>query len=303
MTRHSRNCTANSVYSYHERKRDAEASGYGALKARYGKDGVKDFDCCSLSLHPCKNPVISREGYLYDRVSIIEYILTRKKEIKKKTAEFEKQCNKDKLELEELGAAEERSMMEKFLKSEASGASASMAARAAPEAEATISTGTKRGTFVSSISNMKGDLAKKLPSYWIPSLTPDNKQTRINKPEQKVLCPMSDRPLRMKDLITVKFTRLDPEASFSSIEGHKERYKCPMTGDVLRNTVPCAVLRQTGDVVTMEAVNFIKKDMKHPLTGQSLMEKDIIPMQRGGTGFASANARLCGVKARPVMQA
>lgn len=59
MTRHSKNCTASSVYSYHEKKKDAKTSGYGSLKLRYGKDGVKDFDCCSLSLHPCRNPVVT----------------------------------------------------------------------------------------------------------------------------------------------------------------------------------------------------------------------------------------------------
>lgn len=91
---------------------------------------------------------------------------------------------------------------------------------------------------------------------------------------------MSEKPLRMKDLISVKFTKLDPNASFSALEGHKERYKCPVTGDVLRNSVPCAVLRQTGDVITMEAVKVIKKDMKHPLTSQAMTEKDIIPLQR-----------------------
>ena len=47
------------MYSYHEKKKDARVSGYGTLHLRYGKDGVKDFDCCSLSLHPCRNPVVT----------------------------------------------------------------------------------------------------------------------------------------------------------------------------------------------------------------------------------------------------
>lgn len=59
MTRHARNCTAGAVYTYHEKKKDAQASGYGTNAQRLGKDSVKDFDCCSLSLQPCKNPVIT----------------------------------------------------------------------------------------------------------------------------------------------------------------------------------------------------------------------------------------------------
>lgn len=59
MTRHARNCTAGAVYTYHEKKKDAEASGYGTQNQRVGKDSVKDFDCCCLSLQPCRNPVLT----------------------------------------------------------------------------------------------------------------------------------------------------------------------------------------------------------------------------------------------------
>ncbi len=58
MTRHARNSTAGSVYTYHEKKRDAKASGYGSLSERFSKDSIKGFDCCSLTLQPCRNPVV-----------------------------------------------------------------------------------------------------------------------------------------------------------------------------------------------------------------------------------------------------
>ncbi|VDP28122.1 unnamed protein product [Heligmosomoides polygyrus] len=91
MTRHGKNCTASSVYSYHERKRDAKVSGYGTLHARLGADSIKGFDCCSLTLQPCKNPVVTPNGYLFDREAVLEYILAQKKEIAKRTKEWEKQ--------------------------------------------------------------------------------------------------------------------------------------------------------------------------------------------------------------------
>lgn len=59
MTRHARNCTAGAVYTYHEKKKDAAASGYGTNTQRVGKDSVKDFDCCCLTLQPCRYPVIT----------------------------------------------------------------------------------------------------------------------------------------------------------------------------------------------------------------------------------------------------
>lgn len=59
MTRHARNCTAGAVYTYHEKKRDAAEGGYGTLQRRIGKDSIKSFDCCSLTLQPCRNPVVT----------------------------------------------------------------------------------------------------------------------------------------------------------------------------------------------------------------------------------------------------
>ena len=88
MGRHGKNATASAVYSYHERKKDTgTCSGgcvcvcvcvkqretkletlhtislvdgkYGSQSLRLGKDSVKEFDCCSLTLQPCRNPVIT----------------------------------------------------------------------------------------------------------------------------------------------------------------------------------------------------------------------------------------------------
>ena len=41
MTRHARNATAGTVYTYHERKKDTSSSGYGSDKIRLGKDSIK----------------------------------------------------------------------------------------------------------------------------------------------------------------------------------------------------------------------------------------------------------------------
>lgn len=81
---------------------------------------------------------------------------------------------------------------------------------------------------------------------------------------------------------------------------------CAVTHDTLGNSVPSVVLRTTGDVVTAECVEKLIKTngMKHPFTNEVLDEKrDIIPLQRGGTGFAGTNKTLDVKKYRPSMQA
>lgn len=119
MTRHARNCTAGAVYTYHEKKKDANASGYGTNSQRLGKDSLRGFDCCCLSLQPCKDPVITyvqiktiqlfhvwpflynyrKDGFLYDKEAILEYIITKKKEYARKLKEYEKQKKQEEVEL------------------------------------------------------------------------------------------------------------------------------------------------------------------------------------------------------------
>lgn len=63
--------------------------------------------------------------------------------------------------------------------------------------------------------------------------------------DKTIYCPVSGKPLKVKDLVDVTFTLMDGSIPTSSLEGKRERYKCPVTGDVLRNNVPCAVLKTT----------------------------------------------------------
>lgn len=125
---------------------------------------------------------------------------------------------------------------------------------------------------------------------------------------------MSNKPLKVKDLLDVKFTEVKDPDDKKSLIVKENRYMCAVTHDILSNSVPCAVLRTTlvqigyifkilflcewlinlcihfrGDVVTMECVEkIIKKDWIHPLTSEKITEKDIIPLQRvSSTNFFS----------------
>lgn len=58
-----------------------------------------------------------------------------------------------------------------------------------------------------------------------------------------IYCPVSGKPLKVKDLIPVKFTPV--EEGKKSIFAKENRYMCAVTHDTLSNSVPCAVLRPT----------------------------------------------------------
>lgn len=99
MGRHAQNNNASSVYTYHERKKDSKIGGYGGQNVRLGKDSLQNFDCCCLTQQVCKNPVLTPEGFLYDKQSILENILHQKRQIARKLKEYEKLKERKKVKL------------------------------------------------------------------------------------------------------------------------------------------------------------------------------------------------------------
>lgn len=292
MTRHARNCTAGAVYTYHEKQKDTQTCGYGTQKMRLGKDAVNDFDCCCLSLQPCRNPVITPEGFLFDKEAILEYIIRHKAENARLLKDYEAQNRREQKELEELAIAEQRSKAESFVQKE----------RTIVSTPSTSTGHASTDDDKSSVSNMSKGKDSQLPSFWVPSLTPSAEKKKIDKPKNTVLCPMSGRPIKAKDLFPIKFTPVvDPDDKASLIT-KKARYMCAVTHDILGNSVPCAVLKTSGNVVTMECVEkLLKKDMLDPTNGKTMKESDIVPLQRGGTGYSSTNDKLNAKVKKPVM--
>ncbi|XP_019631956.1 PREDICTED: nitric oxide synthase-interacting protein-like [Branchiostoma belcheri] len=308
MTRHARNCTAGAVYTYHEKKKDTQQSGYGSQRARLSKDSIKDFDCCCLTLQPCKNPVVTPDGYIYDKEAILEYILHQKREIARQLKAYDKQRKKFQEDEAQKQKSEKHSKIKAFVDKEKSIVSKPLnpftGAGPSKTKDETETAGASAAGPSTSTSTGGAAKDKQLPSFWIPSLTPKAEETKLKKPEEKVRCPMSGRPLKMKDLIPVVFKPVNDRDNKTSLIVKQVRYVCAVTGDALGNSVPCAVLKPSGAVVTMDSVErLIKKDMTDPVSGDKLTDRDIIPIQRGGTGFASSGVKLEAKQDGPVMQA
>jgi len=287
MTRHGLNATNSHVYSYHERKKDAKQAGYGTEKMRLGKDAIKAFDCCSLTLQPTKRPVITPQGYIFDKEAIFSFILEKKKTYEKQLKEYERQKEEEMKEFRDKAAQEQEDARERFEETEKNIVTVKS------------SQGSRSGE-AGGVSNMSGNRKRELPSFWLPSMCPDSKKSKLTKPDKVVYCPMSGKPLKVKELVDVQWTEVKDPDNKKSLISREDRYQCAVTGDTLYNSTPCAVLKTTGHVVTLECVNkIIKKDWTHPLTGQTLSQKDIITIVRGATGFSAANDQLLAEKERP----
>ncbi|XP_044038688.1 nitric oxide synthase-interacting protein isoform X3 [Siniperca chuatsi] len=257
------------------------ASGYGTQSIRLGKDAIKDFDCCCLSLQPCQDPVVTPDGYLYEKQAILEYILHQKTEIAKKMKAYEKQKQAQKSNSQLESKSEERERVERFKTRENSIVSKPINPFTSGQNKGSEKGRTDSSPAEASSAGSAATSSQSLPSFWIPSLTPEAKPTLLKKPSKAVLCPMSGRHIKMNELIAVRFTPLDSSLDRVALLTRQDR----------------------GAVVTQECVEkLIKKDMIDPVTGDKLSDKDIIPLQRGGTGFAASGVDLRAKEARPVMQ-
>lgn len=175
-----------------------------------------------------------KDGYLFDKEVILQYIITKKNEYHRKLKEYERLKKNEEEELLEKASEETQERIKNFLKAENNIVSKPVKAFASDEPSTSTS-----------VSNMANGKDKELPSFWVPSQTPDVKKNTLLKPESTIYCPVSGKPLKAKDLINVKFTPIDSKADKKSLITKESRYMCPVTRDALSNSVPCAVLKPT----------------------------------------------------------
>ena len=261
MTRHGKNATASAVYTYHERMKDTKDGNYGTQKTVITRDSARNFDCCCLTLQPCIDPVVTPDGYLFEREAILQNLLKQKKKIAKLEKAYNKQLTE---EAPSSGASDSRT--ESFLK------------------EQLASSAIKHET-----KNKSVESSQKLNNFWVPSLQGHATKQKLQKPKAKTVCPISGKNLKLKDLTNVKFTPM-PQGDSKSLICQDNRFMCAVTSDVLTNFTACVVLKTSGSVVTLDCYdNLIKKDMLDPISNTKLSEKDVIFLKRGATGYAGAS--------------
>lgn len=166
-----------------------------------------------------------KDGYLYDKEAILEYIVHQKVEIAKQLKRYEKNKKKEENELRDLVAKEAAEKADKFSKQEM------LVFRSKTHQSSASGQG--------SISNMNADNDGKLPSFWIPNLTPSSSKDKIKKPSKNVHCPMSGKTLKANELISIHFTPVDPNVT----DPKKARYQCAISHDILNNATECVVLK------------------------------------------------------------
>lgn len=75
--------------------------------------------------------------------------------------------------------------------------------------------------------------AKNLRAFWVPGKTPTAEESVLPKPSMKTHCPMTGKPLRLKDLLPIEFT---PVQNVNQRETDKVgKWMCPICYTILSN--------------------------------------------------------------------
>ena len=266
-SRHSKNAgTMGSEALTHKERR---AMGHGTVRQRLGRESLGDFDHCQLSQAPAQDPVCTPSGHLYDREAVLRYILARKKANRQALAAWQAEQGARGVEASSKEAERAAAELREFAR--ANGGSGAGPARAAEGA--------------------RGEARSAHTSHWIPAKTPEGAAEVGARPPQDVRCPVSGKRLRVKDLIAVRFTRAEDAEGVQVAPGRHRpggggRYMDPLTRETLTNRDTLVVLRTTGDVLKRSTYErAVKPDGVY--NGKKVAERDVISLQKGGTGFAA----------------
>lgn len=244
---------------------------HGTTHMRLGEDSVRPFEFCCLGLCPPRDPVVTPDGFLFEREAVLENLLLQKQDMrvaklaaaahKQRKKEKEQETTKHRLHEDAVGFA----MREDAL------TNLEVTNDRRDERSATRRVGSTEAWLLATdnVSNDRDNL--------------------LSFRSMRTLCPMSRRPLKSRDLRPVKFTRNADSADTVADAKHRGRYMCPVCSTTLKNISRPAVL-PSGTVLCGSCIaKFVKHEQRDPVTGQALSSaKDIIYLRSGGTAFAAS---------------
>ncbi|KAI3437726.1 hypothetical protein D9Q98_000174 [Chlorella vulgaris] len=280
--KHSKNAgtMGSEALTYHERK----ALGFGLIAERLGKDSIGNFYDCRLTLTPAVDPVCSPKGFLFSREAILENLLEQKKSNKRKLAAWQAQQADDARKQDDKAAIDAEAALLAFDRQNHMGASEELTRKLRKtineEADALLSD-THRAAGTVNIATNREQM-KTMNAFWAPGKAGESKVV-LDKPEMTTLCPATGEAIKLKDLVSVRFTRVP--------DGGPNEYMDPVTKDVFTNASRLMVLKPTGDVVLKETWERCIKPDGH-YDGKQVGEEDVLELQRGGTGFAAHDKEL-----------
>ncbi|CDO70051.1 hypothetical protein BN946_scf184601.g4 [Trametes cinnabarina] len=225
MTKHSKNNTASSIFSYAEYKK----LDYGTKRQRLGNESMRRFDACALCLQRARDPVACQKGHLFCRECALTDLVTQINDIKRQKVRLEAMKKEAEEERQRVREAARERVLREFEKRQL-GLAATSTISTSARAESSEGRGTKRkfdfdASTVDALAREAEEAAlrqiereqaealkSKLPDFWLPSLTPtytsNGPPKSLSDVKLQTMCHGGNpaHPLTRKNLILVKWT-------------------------------------------------------------------------------------------------
>lgn len=307
MTKHSKNNTASSIFSYAEYKK----LDYGTKRQRLGNESMRRFDACALCLQRAREPLACHEGHLFCKECVYTDLLTQKKDIKRQKGKLEllkREAEEERSRAKE--AARERVLLEFEKGQRAAAPSSVLAATTSGKASEDPSGKKRKFDFDSStvetlareaeeaalrhIEREQAEALKnKLPDFWLPSLTPTYTSSgpprSLEDVKLQTACHggIPAHLLRMKSLLPLEFSFHNGSGSSTTPTDDKQDPICPCCKKTLSNNSLIYFMKPCGHVVCKTCTDtLVKPALQCIVCDKQLKAEDVIELQREGTGFA-----------------
>ncbi|KAI0075173.1 hypothetical protein K474DRAFT_1664557 [Panus rudis PR-1116 ss-1] len=326
MTKHSKNNTASSIFSYAEYKK----LDYGTKRQRLGNESMRRFDCCALCLQRAREPVACQKGHLFCKECVYTDLVTQLNDIKRQKLRLEQMKKEAEEERQRAREAARERVLQEFERGQLGLASVSKISTPASVASAE-GRGTKRkfdfdSTTAETLAREAEEAAlrqiereqaealkHKLPDFWLPSLTPtytsSGPPASLSDIKLQTTCRGGNPPhhITRKNLIPVNFifdtsSANQPSSSVASTpattssEGEAKLKKneealnamCPSCKKNFSNTTLMFLMKPCGHVTCKTCTDTLVKESKQCVAcDKSVTDKDIIALAREGTGYAA----------------
>mmetsp|Transcript_4827 Transcript_4827/g.16184 ORF Transcript_4827/g.16184 Transcript_4827/m.16184 type:complete len:298 (-) Transcript_4827:81-974(-) len=293
--RHGQNAGA-SAFWHRAEDQKARDGKQGTVKQRLGSDSQLAFAHCGLTLSPALDPVVSPSGHVYSREAILEYLLTKTKQLKRQRARHDEAAARRQEEEEERARSRDDAALQSFEDKQAGGV-AGLVARREEETQAERQDRIAKAKFIdASLDGNREDI--KRTSYWVPQFQPEHLEEAPPPPPRRPPSPMTGAPLRAKDLTPIDLVQ-DGEDAGRSAAGAR-RYVCPVSRKQI-TTQKVVFIRSTGAYMLKEVAEELAfPTMTCPVTGKRFRSSDVLELKSEASGFA-ASGRVEAVTYRPTM--
>ena len=282
MVKHSKKAGDRHHFSYHEKNTN---DSLGTMNERLSVDSQLPFGYCSLSLYPTDaDAVVSPSGHIYSKEAILEYLLSKMKEIKQQQQQYEQQLLDEKLQEQKQVEEEKLGKLKEFAEQQDGGVYA-LAKRKSSELDTNEYLESRKKVIADDKTREEEIEDLKRVSPWLAQYTPSAEPSKIKIPPKRPSSPFSGQPLRTKDLIPLDLLKEDVS---NGNDSSLVRYLCPISKKTITSQ-KVVLIRSTGAYMLEECYNYIAlKSLVCPLTSKKFDKDDVIQLVKPATSFASS---------------